>query len=108
MTMKIHVAATSIVFLLLCNTVHAQKPDTLIKKLDSLKVKTDSAGGQVNNTARVAYNDTTKITPGVYFILLGSDFKQQITKPVHMTGRDWRNFGIFAVGIGALGLTDEP
>jgi hypothetical protein len=32
----------------------AQKPDTLIRKLDSLGKKTDSADKQINNTAPVA------------------------------------------------------
>lgn len=85
-----------------------QKPDTLIRKLDSLSVKTDSAGSQINNTDRAAYNENTQITPGVYFILLASDFKQQITKPFHMTGKDWKALGLFTLGAGAMMFTDEP
>src|SRR5690349_7671353 len=87
---------------------YSQKPDTLIKKLDSLSIKTDSAGKQINNTDRAAYDENTKITFGVYFLLLGSDFKQAITKPFHMTGKDWGRLGIFAAGTGALMLVDEP
>ena len=34
----------------------AQQPDTLIRKLDSLGRKTDSADEQVNNIAPAAYN----------------------------------------------------
>ncbi|MEO5564049.1 MAG: phosphatase PAP2 family protein [Chitinophagaceae bacterium] len=85
----------------------SQKPDTLIRKLDSLSIKTDSAGGQINNTERAAYNENTRMTAGVYFILLGSDFKQQITKPFHMTGKDWGRLGIFTAATGGLMLTDE-
>jgi membrane-associated phospholipid phosphatase len=86
----------------------AQQPDTLIKKLDSLSTKTDSAGGQVNNINTKAYNEKTKIDFPTYFILLGSDFKQQITKPFHMTGRDWGNVGKFALVAGALAFADKP
>ncbi|MEO8405678.1 MAG: hypothetical protein ABI480_13815, partial [Chitinophagaceae bacterium] len=74
--MKIRFFATGILILLFSIPVFSQKPDTLIKKLDSLSVKTDSAGSQINNTDRSAYNEHTKITAGVYFILLGSDLKQ--------------------------------
>ena len=85
-----------------------QKPDTLIKKLDSLSIKSEKQGGQVNNTERQAYNPATKIKFGTYFILLGSDLKQGFTKPFHMTKGDWLKFGGFAVGTGALMLIDEP
>lgn len=86
----------------------AQQPDTLIKKLDSLSAKTDSAGGQVNNINPKAYNERTKIDFKTYFILLGSDFKQQLTKPFHMTGSDWAKVGGFAVVAGGLAFADEP
>lgn len=99
-------------FLLAClfisSTGVAQQPDTLIKKLDSLSAKTDSAGGQINNINQKAYNEKTKITFPTYFILLGSDFKQQVTAPFHMTGRDWRKMGGFAVVTGALAFADKP
>ncbi len=85
-----------------------QKPDTLIKKLDSLSHKADSAGGQQNNTAASAYNENTKLTPRSYVILLGSNLKQEFTKPFHMTKRDWGKFGAFAVAIGAMTFADEP
>lgn len=39
-----------VAFFVLSNTGFSQKPDTLIKKLYSLSKKTDSAGGQINNT----------------------------------------------------------
>lgn len=86
----------------------AQQPDTLIKKLDSLSAKTDSAGGQVNNINPKAYNEKTQLDFKTYFILLGSDFKQQFTKPFHMTGRDWGTVGKFALVAGAVAFTDEP
>lgn len=87
---------------------YGQQPDTLIKKLDSLSKKTDSAGGQVNNINESAYNYRTKINVPVYFILLGSDLKQQVTAPFHLTKRDWVNVGKFAIVAGALAFADEP
>jgi membrane-associated phospholipid phosphatase len=89
-------------------TVFSQQPDTLIKKLDSLSKKTDSAGKQKNNINPAAYNEQTKINVPTYFILLGSDLKQEFTKPFHMTGKDWKRFGIFAAATGALAFADEP
>lgn len=86
----------------------SQKSDTLIRKLDSLSAKTDSAGLQDNNINPKAYNQSTKINARVYFILLASDFKQQITKPFHMTGKDWQKLGIFTLATGALSFVDEP
>jgi hypothetical protein len=85
----------------------SQKPDTLIKKLDSLNRKTDSAGGQTNNINRAAYNENTRITFSSYFILLGSDLKQEFTAPFHFTRRDWGTFGKFVLIEGALFLVDE-
>ncbi len=85
-----------------------QVKDTLIKKLDSLSKKTDSAGGQQNNTSAAAYNEQTKITFKSYFILLGSNLKQEFTKPFHMTHKDWGKFGIIAVTAGALSFADRP
>lgn len=84
-----------------------QKPDTLIKKLDSLSKKTQE-GKQVNNTNPSAYNQTTKFTFPSYFILLGSDLKQAFTKPFHMHGRDWGSLGKFALIAGGLSFADEP
>jgi membrane-associated phospholipid phosphatase len=85
----------------------AQKPDTLIKKLDSLSNKTNE-GKQINNTNPAAYNKTTKFTFSSYFILLGSDLKQAFTKPFHMSKRDWVSTGEFAVVAGGLSLADKP
>jgi membrane-associated phospholipid phosphatase len=85
-----------------------QKADTLIHKLDSLQKKTDSTGYQVNNTKEAAYNDVTKLSFRDYFILLGSNLKQGFTKPFHMTGKDWKKFGIFSAVTIATGFADEP
>jgi membrane-associated phospholipid phosphatase len=99
---------TSIILLASIHFCFSQKPDTLIKKLDSLSIKTEKQGGQINNTEREAYNSATKLKFPTYFYLLGSDLKQAFTKPFHMDGKDWLTFGKFAVVTGALMLVDEP
>jgi membrane-associated phospholipid phosphatase len=90
------------------NTAFAQqKTDTLIKKLDSLHSKADSTG-QVNVIKQEAYNEKTKIDVPTYFVLVASDLKQQLTKPFHMHGKDWKNLGIYAVVVGGIAFADEP
>lgn len=96
------------IFLMTSYLGFAQQPDTLIKKLDSLSKKTDSAGGQVNNTNPAAYNKATKINFSTYFVLLGSDLKQAFTKPFHMSRKDWITTGKFAVVAGGVALLDKP
>ncbi len=86
----------------------AQKPDTLIKKLDSLHLKTDSAGKQINNIAPEAYNEETKLTVPAYFILTWSDIKQSFTEPFHMTKKEWLLTGCFVAGEVALSFADKP
>ena len=85
-----------------------QQKDTLIKKLDSLSYKADSAGKQINNTTEGAYNQQTKLSFRTYFILLGSDLKQDFTKPFHMKKREWAKFGAFVLATGVLSFADEP
>ena len=97
-----------VAFTLLPLFVFSQKPDTLIKKLDSLSRKTDSAGGQANNINTTAYNENTRITLSSYFILLGSDLKQEFTAPFHFSGKDWGTVAKFAAVEGLLFLVDEP
>lgn len=82
--------------------------DTLINKLDSLHKQKDSAGQQINNIAPKAYNENTRLTFKSYFILLGSNLKQEFTKPFHMNKKDWGNFGKFAAVTIALSFADEP
>ena len=67
-----------------------------------------SAGGQKNYTAPQAYNEATGLTASSFFILEASNLKQAFTKPFHMTGKDWKTFGTFALVAGALAFTDEP
>ena len=87
----------------------AQKTDTLIKKLDSLRqTHTDSASGKKINVNPTAYNEHTKITARTYFILLGTDFVQEVTGPFHSSGKTWIKVGGFALIEGGLFLADKP
>jgi PAP2 superfamily protein len=93
--------------LLISITGHTQV-DTLVKKLDSLRIKKDSTGAQENNISEKAYNENTKFRFGSYFILLGSDLKQEITAPFHFKKKDWLRLGELTLATGALLFTDEP
>jgi len=95
-------------FLILSARTYAQQTDTLIHKPGSLHNQNDSSGGGANNINPSAYNENTRISFPDYFILLGSDFKQQITAPFHLNNRDLVKVGAFAGGIAVLSLLDEP
>src|SRR4051812_39184399 len=101
--MKMKKGCVALLCLCMALTGWAQnKPDTLIKKLDSLSKKTDTAGGQKNVTTPAAYNEATQLNAPTYFILLGSDIKQAFTKPFHMKKRDWGYLGGFVAATAAL------
>ncbi len=82
--------------------------DTLVNKLDSLTRKKDSAGQQINNINPKAYNQSTDLDLKSYFVLLGSSLKQEFTKPFRMTGKDWKNFGLFTGGVAAVFFVNKP
>ena len=108
--MKLRSVAIISCFFLMPLAALAQEPvktDTLIKKLDSLARKADSAGTQVINIKESAFNEITKLNARNYYVLLASDLKQEFTKPFHMTCRDWGKFGKFAVAATAMGFEDE-
>jgi membrane-associated phospholipid phosphatase len=97
-----------IAFLISAEAGFGQQTDSLVHKLDSLSKKTDSAGGQTNNINPAAYTQTTNLDVKTYFVLLGSDFKQQFTAPFHMSKKDWVKTGAFILAEGALSFADEP
>ena len=43
-----------------------------------------------------------------YFTLLGSNLKEEFTKPFHIKKKDWQNLGKFAVVITGLSFADKP
>lgn len=96
-----------VVMLLSPLAVFSQK-DTLVKKLDSLSVIETKEEKKNNDISPSAYNDSTKFTFRNYFILLGNDFKQQVTYPFHAKKKDWTKAAVFAGGTIALAFADEP
>jgi membrane-associated phospholipid phosphatase len=94
--------------ILISLSTFSQRTDTLVRKLDSLSTKTDSAGGQINNTSPTAYNKATDLSFPDFFVLQGSNLKQAFTKPFHMTRQNWKDLGKFAIITSALVFADEP
>ncbi len=107
-TYFMHYLKKRLFFLLLLPLAGYSQTDTLLHKLDSLEKKADSAGYQVNNINPKAYNEATALTARSYFQLLGSNIKQEFTKPFHMTHSDLGNLAKFAVVEIGLGFADEP
>jgi membrane-associated phospholipid phosphatase len=93
--------------LLIPALAYSQKVDTLLHKLDSLNKKADTVG-QKNIIKPQAYNESTKFTLKNYFIILGSDFKQQISAPLTMNKSDWSKAIKFGLVAGGMMLEDEP
>lgn len=91
----------------LLNLRLSAQQDSLIKKLDSLTKKADTVV-QVNNINPQAYNDITKITLKNYFVLLKSDFKQQISSPLRINSHNWSKVATIGTIIGGLMLVDKP
>ena len=106
--MKFYVKLIFVITLFTPFTGFSQQKDTLVHKLDSLSKKTDSAGSQLNNINRVAYNEKTELSLNSYVTLLGSDLKQAFTKPFHMERKDWGRVGKFAIITGGLIFADRP
>ncbi|MCY7422050.1 MAG: phosphatase PAP2 family protein [Chitinophagaceae bacterium] len=90
-------------------TASAQRTDTLLQKLDSLKLKADTLhNGQQNNINPNAYTENTHINVKTYFVLLASDFKQQLTLPFQGRARDYKQVGELALFTAALSFADKP
>ena len=106
--MKNAILVLSLIFIL--EGIHAQKTDSLAKKLDSLKTNAipDSAKGKKINISQTAYNERTKVNGRVYFTLLGSDFAQEVTGPFHTPTRSWHKVLGFGLIEGGLFLVDKP
>ena len=96
-----------VLFMMISAAGYSQKTDTLLKKLDSLSKKADT-GKQNDNINPEAYNATTKLDVPTYFILLGSNLKQQVTGPFHTSKKSWMQVGGFALLTGAIAFADVP
>ena len=97
-----------VIIMLLSPVIVFSQKDTLVKKLDSLNItETKDQKGKNNNITPTAYNDSTRFTLHNYFVLLGNDFKQQVTYPFHATKKDWKNVAIFGALTAGVAFTDE-
>ena len=85
----------------------SQNTDSLVQKLDSLEAKADTVK-QVNKIQPVDYNSTTRITFPVYFTLLWSDMKQQVTAPFRGSRQDYNRLGGLVLATTALSFADKP
>jgi membrane-associated phospholipid phosphatase len=95
--------------IILPTLVFSQQTDSLSKKLDSArKAQVDTAKNRHNDISQENYNPVTKLNAKTYFILLGSDLKQEITAPFHIKSKDLPKIGAFLVITGSLMLVDEP
>jgi membrane-associated phospholipid phosphatase len=81
--------------------------DTLIKRLDSLEIKADTSK-QVNNINHRAYDVNSKITLPVYFKLLWSDGKQQLSAPFRGSRQDYYRLAGLVGVTSALSFVDKP
>jgi len=86
----------------------AQNTDSLVNKLDSLKKQSDSLGHQVNQVEPGFYNEQTKITPKVFFILLADDFKQQTLSPLDLNRKSVVKASIIIGATIGLSFLDKP
>lgn len=99
----------SILFPVFCYAQEPVKADTLIKKLDSLKQKKNDEGVKPdNNINPAAYTENTNLDFKTYFILLGSNIKQQFTTPFHTTKKNWIKVAAFGAATAALTFADKP
>jgi hypothetical protein len=91
------------------DTLPTKQNDTLIKKLDSLnQLSPELKRRNRDSIRREFYNQKTKITFPVYWTLLASDLKQQVTAPFHAKPRDWARTAAVLGITGAVLLADKP
>jgi membrane-associated phospholipid phosphatase len=82
--------------------------DSLVYKSDNPSQKKDTSGEQINPITPKADSSKLLLNPKTYLILLGSDLRQQVTKPFHLKKKDWATFGEFTAITFAWSFADEP
>jgi membrane-associated phospholipid phosphatase len=89
-------------------TAPAQQRDTIFRKLDSLnKLPPPLKRGNQDSINKEFYNQKTKITFPVYWKLMASDLKQQVTSPFHARPRVWYKAAVAVAVTGGVLLLDE-
>lgn len=96
-----------IVCQLLALQPYAQKTDSLVKKIDSLRTEEHENGKPFVDIDKDEYTSATNITPKVYFILLGKDFRDVFTSPFHATPKTWKVVGGLALLEGGMFFADK-
>ena len=98
-----------LIFSIFSNNVFSQKPDTFTGESNSLYKNTDTAAGKTIITISPSFDKNVRISFSTYFILLGSNMKQQITAPFHQTKKEWIHIGMYGASVAALSIiADEP
>ncbi|RYZ49268.1 MAG: phosphatase PAP2 family protein [Sphingobacteriales bacterium] len=87
---------------------YCQETDTLVNQLDSLREVKQEIGTQPLNTDQSFYTETTDINLKSYFILLGSNLKQEVAGPFHSSRKTWTKVGIAALIEAGLLFLDKP
>ena len=86
----------------------ALSQDSLVIKSDNTSQKEDTSGKQINPINPKADSSKLLMNPKTYLILLGSDLKQEVTKPFHLKKKDWATLGEFTAITVACSFADEP
>lgn len=81
--------------------------DVFVKKPDSVKEKKDNVV-PINKINSSGCDTINLLNFNTYFTFLGSNLKQEFTRPFHLKKKDWENFGKFAAVTAALSFADEP
>lgn len=101
--------AIVLLFLPFATTAQQKEKDTLFRKLDSLAhLPPPLKRGNQDSIRREFYNSKTKITFPVYWKLMASDLKQQVTSPFYARPRDWARAAAVVAITGGVLLADKP
>ena len=106
--MKMKIGFVVALMMYVTATGYSQSVDTLINKLDSARLRSDTVK-QVNQTEPAFYNERTRMNARVFGILLLDDFKQQALSPFDIKGRGWlTGAAMVATTVGFSYLLDKP
>jgi membrane-associated phospholipid phosphatase len=96
------------IFLLMLLPFATQAQKDLFKKMDSLsRLPPPLKRENRDSIRREFYNQKTKITFPVYWKLMASDLKQQVTSPLHARPRLWYRTAAVVAATGGVLLLDE-
>lgn len=76
--------------------------------VDITRQKNQDTTVQINFITDTIHKQKPLLNFNSYFILLGTDLKDEFTKPFHLRKKDWRNLEKFAAVTVALSFADKP